>query len=300
MKTSPSPVSELEVGLSKPDPRPFVKWAGGKGALVGAIAARIPRGVRFHRYLEPFVGAGAMLFWVRRSFPSLGCEVGDSNEELVNAFEVVRDRPLELVAKLETHAELHGKEHYYAVRALNPRGAAERAARFIYLNRTCFNGLYRVNRRGEFNVPMGRYDNPRIVDRHNLLAVSAALEGVSIRHDDFEPLVDSARKNDLVYLDPPYDPLSETSQFTGYTSGGFGRDEQRRLAKVFERLARRGATVLLSNSSTDFVRELYGALDPRPQIDVVAVGRSINSKGKKRGPVEELLIHYHPDPGARA
>lgn len=286
----------VQVGLSPPDPHPFVKWAGGKGTLVGEIAARIPHRRRYEHYVEPFVGAGAVFFWMRRSFPALACEIGDSNEELVNAYKVVRDRPLELIAKLETHAALHDKEHYYAVRALRLRSPAERAARFIYLNRTCFNGLYRVNRRGEFNVPMGRYDRPRIADRENLLAVSSVLEGVNVVHADFEDLLEGCGPEHLVYLDPPYDPLSETSQFTSYTSGGFGRAEQRRLAVAFQRLARRGATVLLSNSSTDFVRELYGALEPQPAMDVVQVPRSINAKGSKRGPIAELLIHYAPEP----
>lgn len=285
----------IEVELSTPDPRPFVKWAGGKSTLVGEIAARIPKDRDYERYVEPFVGAGAVFFWIRRSFPALACAIGDSNEELVNAYQVVRDRPLELVAKLETHQSLHDKEHYYTVRALRPRSATERAARFIYLNRTCFNGLYRVNRRGEFNVPMGRYPRPRIADRENLLAVSAALDRVTVRHADFEDLLEGCGSESLIYLDPPYDPLSETSQFTSYTAAGFGREEQRRLAAAFERLARRGATVLLSNSSTDLVRELYGALDPRPRMEFVQVPRTINAKASRRGPIEELLIHYHPE-----
>ena len=238
---------------------------------------RLPRAslatAAYERYVEPFVGAGAVFFWMRRSFPDLVCVIGDSNEELVNAYQVMRDRPSELIAKLETHATLHDKEHYYAVRALRPRSPTERAARFIYLNRTCFNGLYRVNRRGDFNVPMGRYDRPRIADRENLLAVAATLDGVSVEHADFESLVEGCGPEDIVYLDPPYDPLSETSQFTSYTSDGFGREEQKRLAAVFERLARR-ARVILSNSSTEFVRDTYGALAPaedgrrpRPAVD---------------------------------
>lgn len=295
MSTSTSR-AEIEVELSRPDPHPFVKWAGGKGALVSEIAARIPKSRRFRRYFEPFVGAGAVFFWMRRSYPSLPCTIGDSNEELVNAFLVIRDRPLEVLAKLETHASLHGEEHYYTVRALRPRAPVERAARFIYLNRTCFNGLYRVNRSGQFNVPMGRYKNPRIADRENLLAVSAALEGVEVRHADFESLLEPCGGGDLVYLDPPYDPLSETSHFTSYTRDGFGRDEQQRLGRVFERLARKAATVLLSNSDTEFVRRLYEGLDPRPSVDVVEMTRSINAKASKRGPIAELLISYRPEP----
>ncbi len=276
--------------LSPPDPHPFVKWAGGKGSLVSELAARVPRRRSFERYLEPFVGAGALFFWVRRSFPGLDCLIADSNGELINAYRAVRDDVDRVLAKLETHQSLHSEEHYYTVRRAAPRETAERAARFIYLNRTCYNGLYRVNRRGAFNVPIGRYDRPRIVDRENLLAVATALRGVAIEAADFEAVTESAGREDLIYLDPPYHPLSETSAFTSYTADGFGRDEQRRLARVFETLTRRGAFVILSNSSADFVRELYESLDPRPRIDEVRMPRAISSKADSRGPVPELLI----------
>ncbi len=175
----------LDVQLSPPDPHPFVKWAGGKGSLVSEIAGRVPRRRTFRRYFEPFLGAGAFFFWVRRSFPGLECHLADSNEDLINAYRAVRDDVERVIAKLETHQMLHGREHYYAVRRAAPRESAERAARFIYLNRTCYNGLYRVNRRGVFNVPMGRYDRPRIVDRENLLAVGTTLRGVLGRGHGF-------------------------------------------------------------------------------------------------------------------
>lgn len=280
----------VSVELSHPDPHPFVKWAGGKGSILGEIAARIPRHRSYRRYVEPFVGAGAVLFWIRRSFPPLECRIGDSNEELVNAYLSIRDDVERVIAKLETHQLLHGKEHYYAVRRASPHDSAERAARFIYLNRTCYNGLYRVNRKGRFNVPMGRYQSPRIVDRENLLAVSTSLEGVEISHGDFESLTASCGPGDLVYLDPPYDPISATSRFTSYTSDGFGVEEQRRLARVFRELVGRKATVILSNSDTPLVRQLYEELDPRPAIDEVAVARAINSNARGRGPIQELLI----------
>jgi DNA adenine methylase len=272
-----------------------VKWAGGKGSLLAENAARIPRGRTFDRYREPFVGAGAFFFWIRRSFPGLDCVLADSNEELINAYRSIRDDVDRLLAKLETHQALHSEEHYYNVRRAAPRVPAERAARFIYLNRTCYNGLYRVNRRGVFNVPIGRYDRPHIVDRENLLAVGTALRGVAIDSADFETVIEGAGHSDLIYFDPPYHPLSETSRFTSYTAGGFGVDEHRRLARVFEKLSRRGASVILSNSSSDLVRELYQSLDPRPQIDEVEVPRAINSKAKSRGPVTELLIHSVPE-----
>ena len=280
--------------LSSPAPHPFVKWAGGKGSLLSEITSRIPYGPRgrtFVRYIEPFVGAGALFFWIRRSFPALDCLIADSNEELINAYRAIRDDVERVVAKLETHQALHSEEHYYGVRRASPREPAERAARFIYLNRTCYNGLYRVNRRGAFNVPIGRYHRPRIVDRENLLAVGTALRGVGIEAADFERATESAGPGDLVYMDPPYHPLSETSGFTSYTPGGFGLEEQRRLARVFEKLSRRNAFVILSNSGSDLVRELYESLEPRPRIDEVGVARPINSKGKSRGPVPELLIY---------
>jgi len=288
----------LDVQLTAPDPHPFVKWAGGKGSLVSEITARIPRGRTFRRYVEPFVGAGALFFWIRRSFPELECLIADSNEELINAYRAIRDDVDRVLTKLETHQVLHTREHYYNVRRAAPREPTERAARFIYLNHTCYNGLYRVNRRGAFNVPMGRYDRPRIVDRENLLAVATALRGVAIEAADFEAVTEGAGPGDLLYLDPPYHPLSETSAFTSYTAGGFGVDEQRRLACVFEKLSRRGAFVILSNSSSDLVRELYGSLDPHPRLDEVQVPRAINSKGTSRGPVAELLIHSAPSDSA--
>ena len=288
----------LDVHLTAPDPHPFVKWAGGKGSLVSDITGRIPRDVTFRRYVEPFVGAGALFFWIRRSFPALECLIADSNEELINAYRAIRDDTDRLLTKLETHQVLHSREHFYNVRRAAPREPAERAARFIYLNHTCYNGLYRVNRRGAFNVPIGRYHRPRIVDRENLLAVATALRGVAIEAADFEVVAEGAGPGDLLYFDPPYHPLSETSAFTSYTAGRFGVDEQRRLARVFEKLSRRGAFVILSNSKSDLVRELYEALDPRPRIDEVSVPRAINSKAKSRGPVPELLIHSAPSDSA--
>lgn len=280
-----------EIRLSPPDAHPFVKWAGGKGSLIGAIAERIPKDRTFRRYVEPFVGAGAMFFWMRRSYPALRCAIGDSNEELMGSYRAIRDHVDDVLAKLETHAMMHGKEHYYAVRSRVPHAPIERAARFIYLNRTCYNGLYRVNRKGEFNVPIGRYDNPKIVNRENLLAVATTLEHTDLRTGDFGDLTADCEAGDLVYLDPPYDPLSETSHFTSYTRDGFGRPEQERLAATFEAMVGKGASVILSNSNTDLIRKLYTGLTPSVVIDEVEVPRSINSKGRSRGKIRELMIH---------
>jgi len=268
-----------------------VKWAGGKGSLVGAIAARIPKDQTFRRYVEPFVGAGAMFFWMRRSYPGLSCAIGDSNEELMGAYRAIREHVDDVLAKLETHAMMHSEEHFYAVRSRVPRAPIERAARFIYLNRTCYNGLYRVNRKGEFNVPIGRYDNPKIVDRENLLAVATTLEKTELLTGDFGDITVDCEAGDLVYLDPPYDPLSETSHFTSYTRDGFGRPEQERLAETFEAMVTKGASVILSNSDTDLIRKLYTGLTPPPMIGEVEVPRSINSKARSRGKIKELLIY---------
>lgn len=279
--------------MSAPPPaRPFVKWAGGKGALVEEILARAPHLSEVERYLEPFLGAGAVLFAIRSRAPSLPCLASDTNPELVNAYAALRDELGEVLAHLERHEAAHDRAHYYAVRASVPRGVAERAARFIYLNRTCFNGLYRVNSKGEFNVPMGRYTNPRILDRENLEAVSSVLRSVEVRAADFAELLSEARAGDLVYLDPPYQPLSRTSSFTAYTKDGFGELEQERLARLFAAAVDKGATVILSNSGDARVRELYENLNPAPRIDEVQVKRAINSKTSRRGPVGELLVHY--------
>ncbi|GMR23291.1 MAG: DNA adenine methylase [Acidobacteriota bacterium] len=283
-----------EIRLSPPDPHPFVKWAGGKGSLLGAVAGRIPKDRTFRRYVEPFVGAGAMFFWMRRSYPGLSCAIADSNEELMGAYRAIRDHAGDVLAKLETHAMMHGAEHFYAVRSRVPHAPIERAARFIYLNRTCYNGLYRVNRKGEFNVPIGRYENPKIVDRQNLLAVATTLANTELHTRDFGAITATCGAGDLVYLDPPYDPLSETSHFTSYTRDGFGRPEQERLAQAFEAMVARGASVILSNSDTDLIRKLYTGLTPAPVIDEVEVPRSINSKARSRGKIKELLIHYNP------
>ena len=241
--------------------------------------------------MEPFVGGDALFFWIRHKLPSVQCRIADRNDSLVNAYQVARDAVEELIAALQRHAETHSAEHYYAVRRNEPSDAAERAARLIYLNRTCYNGLWRVNRGGKFNVPLGRYKNPRILDEDNLRRVSAALQGVEVVCQDFEEAVRGGGPGDLIYFDPPYQPLSSTSRFTAYTSEGFDLDAQERLAQVFQLLDRDGAFVILSNSDVEPVRRLYRDLFPRPILDRVQVSRSINSNGGRRGAISELLIY---------
>jgi DNA adenine methylase len=282
---------------STAQPRPFVKWAGGKSTVIAEIARRLPPAESLERYIEPFVGGGAMFFWIREIFPRLRCRIADRNHVLVSTYLAIRDGVDEVIEELRRHADAHSEEHFYAVRRLQPSRPAEQAALFIYLNRTCYNGLWRVNRRGEFNVPLGRYANPRILDEQNLRRVSQILRGAEILCADFEEAVADCRPGDLVYFDPPYHPLSATSRFTTYTAHGFDEEEQERLARVFWTSRNKGAAVLLSNSDTEWVRGLYEKMDPPPRIDRVRVPRSINSKGIGRGAIDELLLWTPGDGG---
>ncbi|MBI5949036.1 MAG: DNA adenine methylase [Chloroflexi bacterium] len=272
---------------------PFLKWAGGKGKLAPLIAARVPRACgRFH---EPFVGGGAVFFAVRAAHPGLPAAISDANGALVDCYLAVQGAVEGLIAALRPlAAEYLARDHdgrrdfYYRVRAAEPRDKTERAARLIFLNRTCYNGLYRVNANGGFNVPHGRYANPRILDEAGLRACSAALAGVEIRCEDFEAACDRARPGDFVYLDPPYQPLTRTANFTAYTAASFGPREQERLRDAFEAMTRRGVFAVLSNSDHPAVRDLYDGRGYR--FDVVPMSRAINSAGHGRAPVPELLI----------
>jgi DNA adenine methylase len=278
-------------------PSPVVKWAGGKGQLLSQFETYMP--AAFRRYIEPFVGGGAVFFSLHNQGRLADKQVVliDRLEELINCYRVIQSQVGELIVALQEH-ERHRQdpEYFYAVRdwdrqpGYSQRNNVERAARFVFLNRTCYNGLYRVNRRGQFNVPFGRYRNPTICDVENLQAVNRALQNVTLWVGDFSRCLEVAGRQDLVYLDPPYYPLSDTASFTSYTQGDFGVDDQRRLASLFRELDRRGCQVMLSNSYTDLVRQLYSGYE---QIQVRAL-RSINSKGRKRGPVPELLVRNQP------
>ncbi|MFZ5477635.1 MAG: DNA adenine methylase [Myxococcota bacterium] len=270
--------------------RPFLKWAGGKRQLLDALVARFDRAGATGRYHEPFVGGGALFFELRRTGRVRDAVLSDTNPNLVEVYVAVRDDVDALVARLREHAARHDEAYYYAVRGRVPEGAVDRAARVIYLNKTCFNGLYRENSRGEFNVPYGRYDNPTICDEPNLRACSAALAGVSIEARPFERVLDHAVAGDFVYFDPPYVPVSATSSFTGYAKGGFGPADQERLAEVFASLADRGVSLLLSNSMTATVRDLFS----RFHIEEVPATRAINSRGDRRGAIAEALVTAFP------
>jgi DNA adenine methylase len=272
---------------------PFVKWAGGKGQLLAQFEPYFP--ASFECYLEPFVGGGAVFFYLYNRGRLAGKEILliDHVEELINSYRAVQCHVEKLIAELQRH-DPHklDTEYYYQVRAWDrrpdyaQRSDVERAARTIFLNRTCYNGLYRVNRRGQFNVPFGRYRNPTICDAENLRAVSRALRRVTLLVGDFAHCLEMAGPGDLVYLDPPYHPLSATASFTSYTSTNFGVKDQRRLANLFRELDRRGCYVMLSNSATDLVRELYGGYE---QVELQAI-RAISCKGDERGAIPELLV----------
>lgn len=267
---------------------PFIKWAGGKSALVGEVAAIYGR-QPIHRYFEPFLGGGAVFFALQPHEAVLS----DSNPELVNAYIQVQRNVEEVIDGLSIHQRRHSKAHYYSTRSNPPKSPIERSAWFLYLNRTCYNGLWRVNSKGGFNVPIGSYKNPRIVDADKLRRASKALKRAKIVCADFEEVVKRLRPRpvfgDLVYFDPPYVPLSKTSQFTSYTKEAFTEVDQRRLARVAVALDERGVRVILSNSETPLIRTLFA--DSRFVKSVVHMSRAISSVGSGRGRIPELLIH---------
>ncbi len=289
-----------------PTPHPFLKWAGGKAQLLPALLARVPE--RIETYYEPFIGGGALFFALvadpaRRPRRAV---LNDLNADLVTTYEVVRDAPEALAERLEAlearylAADAPGREaHFYAVRAERPIDRVEVAARVIFLNRTCFNGLYRVNRRGEFNVPHGRYRTPRILDRPGLLAAAEALRGVELRRMDFAEACADAKRGDpsggggdFVYFDPPFHPLSDTSNFTSYTESAFGKAEQLRLKRCIDALTHDGVRVMLSNSPHPWIVGVYeGGGYP---VEVVPARRAINSRGDRRGPIGELIVTNDP------
>lgn len=265
-------------------PRPFLKWVGGKTQLLEQLRPLLPR--TFGTFFEPFVGGAAMFFDLRQRAASRPAWLSDVNAELVGCYVAVRDHVEEVIEALGEH--VHDETHYYEVRERDPQrlSSVERAARTIFLNKTGYNGLYRVNRKGHFNVPFGRMVKPRFRDEKNLRACSRVLQGVPLEVSDFSGVVGRAKPGDLVYFDPPYVPLSKTSDFTGYVAGGFGDDAQVKLAKVFAELADRGVHVMLSNSDAPRVRELYAAF----QIHTVSAARNVNSVGGGRGKLNEVVV----------
>ena len=266
---------------------PVVKWAGGKRQILDEITKYIPD--EFSTYYEPFLGGGAVLFELQPE----KAVVNDINQELMNIYQVIKENVDELIEDLKKHK--NEREYFYKIREFDRDterysrlSRVERASRFIYLNKTCYNGLFRVNKSGEFNAPFGNYKNPNIVNENTLRAVSEYFNRANIIFtcQDFEAALQSAEKGDFVYLDPPYDPVSETASFTEYDKGGFDRGEQIRLKKVCDKLNEKGIKFLLSNSATDFIMDLYKDY----KIKIIKAKRAINSKPDRRGDVDELLV----------
>jgi DNA adenine methylase len=288
--------------------KPFLKWAGGKTQLINDIEKALPYDISKDKftYIEPFVGSGAVLFWMLNNFPKLQkAIINDINEDLINTYKTIASKPKELISILQIlQNEFHGlegqdeekKEYYYSKRELyNTRKEEQsgQAALFIFLNRTCFNGLYRVNRKNEYNVPMGSYKRPTICDKENILAVSQALQKVEILCGDYEKTLNHADNNTLFYFDPPYKPLSETSSFNSYAKDEFNDTEQIRLRDFCNKLDTLGHTWILSNSDVkgkdindNFFDDLYSDF----KIERVNAKRSINANPEKRGLLKELLI----------
>jgi len=280
-------------GKINPLVRPFLKWAGGKRQLLPEIVKYVPKLTSKHTYYEPFIGGGALLFELQHQ----KAVINDSNKELINCYEVVRDSLDELMEELSKDKYSNSERSYYEMRDLDRStkkyailSKVEKAARIIYLNKTCYNGLFRVNSQGQFNVPFGRYKNPNFLDDAVLRAVNKYLTSntITLSNQDFEKALQGAKRGDFVYLDPPYDPVSETASFTGYDVNGFNRDEQERLKKVFDDLTVKGCKVMMSNSCTDFILDLYK--DYQDTTKKVRATRSINSNALKRGMVEEVLV----------
>ncbi|MEG3976803.1 DNA adenine methylase [Microcoleus sp. herbarium8] len=280
-------------GKINPLVRPFLKWAGGKRQLLPEIVKYVPKLTSKHTYYEPFIGGGALLFELQPQ----KAVINDSNRELINCYQAIRDSLDELMEELSKDKYSNSETSYYDMRDLDRSAkkyadlsAVEKAARIIYLNKTCYNGLFRVNSQGQFNVPFGRYKNPNFLDEAVLRAVNKYLSSntIILSNLDFQEAVKDARKGDFIYLDPPYDPVSETASFTGYDVNGFNRHEQERLKKLFDDLTAKGCKVMMSNSCTDFILDLYN--DYRDTIKKVRATRSINSNALKRGKIDEVLI----------
>ena len=269
---------------------PVVKWVGGKRQLLSEISPLLPK--RITSYCEPFLGGGAVLFSIQ---PSKAI-VHDLNSDLITVYEVIRDDVEELIDNLKKHE--NSSEYFYTIRDMDRNketyaamSKVERASRLIYLNKTCFNGLFRVNSSGEFNSPFGHYKNPNIVNEPVLRAVNKYFSSSNITfcNEDFAVTLGRISKGSFVYLDPPYDPVSDTANFTGYNRGGFDRNEQIRLKQCCDELTQRGVKFMLSNSATTFIKELYKDYD----ISIVQAKRAINSDASKRGAIEEVLIRNY-------
>jgi DNA adenine methylase len=270
--------------------RPFLKWAGGKRQLLPEILENhLPK--KYNFYYEPFVGGGAVFFSLQRK----KAVINDSNPELINCYKVIQDSLDDLIDELQQHK--NEESYYYSIRdwdrlaSYHQKTPVERASRIIYLNKTCYNGLFRVNSQGQFNVPFGRYKNPDFLNVAVLKAVNKYLNKnqITILNNDFEKACMKAKKGDFLYFDPPYDPISDTASFTGYDINGFNKSEQIRLKETFDDLTQRGCYILLSNSYTNFICDLYKDYN---QFKISAI-RAINSNVRRRGKIDEILVRNY-------
>ncbi len=278
----------LKTFTKTPHLKPVTKWVGGKRQLLKELTALLP--AEYNRYFEPFVGGGALLF----DLAPQTAVINDLNPELMNLYQVIKDTPDQLIACLEQHQLHNSKDYYLELRSADRDGRidqfsmVERAARFVYMLKVDFNGIYRVNSKGQFNVPYGRYVHPKIADRENIITVHQFFkeQQITLLNSDFATACETATAHDLVYFDPPYIPLTETANFTSYTKDGFGMADQLRLRDLFFDLKQRGVQVMLSNSDTPVTRKLYQSAT----IHTVSASRAINSVGSKRGKVGEVII----------
>ena len=272
------------------EPKPFVKWAGGKRQLMSELEKNFP--TKFGTYLEPFLGGGAVMFDLLTKEHNLKCNVSDLNSDLVLSYVTIRDRLEKLIESLEDHSKNYHKDstgYYYEVRNQEPKNQIEKVSRLLFLNKTCFNGLYRVNSKGKFNVPLGRYTNPNIVNKENLQAVSKTLQSgkIKISCRDFSSIIKDAKKGDFVYFDPPYQPVSDTANFTSYTHRDFTEDDLERLADLANQLNSKGCNVMLSNSNSKTVKKLFSS---GWKIKEIKANRAINSNSQKRTGHKEIII----------
>ena len=272
------------------NPHPFLKWAGGKRQLLSQIDLYIPKS--FNKYIEPFVGGGALFFYLLPKNAILN----DINQDLINTYRVIKENVSELITSLKKHK--NEEEYFYKIRSVDRNldefktwSDVEKASRIIYLNRCCYNGLYRVNSKGYFNAPFGKYKNPKICNEENLKLVHKVLKDVKLMNTSFELCLNYAKKDDFIYFDPPYVPISESANFTSYTKSSFKKEDQIKLFNVFKELDQKGCKLLLSNSYNEFILKLY----KNYQINIVYAKRAINSNPDKRGEIKEILIINNND-----
>lgn len=277
----------LHIEFGSKRTKPILKWAGGKSGLLSQLSLLFPKFC--NRFFEPFLGGGAVFF----SLEHLNSPViNDANPELINLYRVIRDSPAQLMCAVDSLAAHYSEEFYYSLRRQAPSSLVEIAARTIFLNKTGFNGLYRQNAKGHFNVPFGkRVRCPALYDRENLLSAARRLKEAEILCEDFEATINRASSGDFVYCDPPYEPLSRSSSFNSYKGDGFSQEEQRRLFVACQKARDRGAYVLVSNSSAPFIEELYSA----ERFETVKANRAINSKGCSRGVIDEVVLVLLPE-----